>query len=93
MKKKLIKMLTFLNDGEGLDLAEDTFLIGACDGSDKIYGFTNRGGDLLVVTRGCSDGYPVKDMDKEDLDYMFKGSSISKKIEKKEYEIVDADDI
>jgi len=96
MKKteKLIKMLSHLKEGEGIDLAEDTFLCtGGLDGSDKIYGFKKENDELLVVSREVSDGYPVRDMDKDDLHYMFGLSSISKKIEKKEYEVVDGEDI
>jgi len=94
MKKKLIALLAFLPEGKGLDLGQDTFLCtGGLDGSDKIYGFTKVGGELLVVSRGASDGYPIIDMDKDDLSYIFKLSSISKKIEKKKYEIVEADEV
>jgi hypothetical protein len=97
MKKKiqqLTKFLAHLKEGEGIDLAEDTFLCtGGLDGSDKIYGFTMEGGKLLVISREVSDGYPIEQMDKDDLDYMFNGSSISKKLEKKEYEVVEADEV
>jgi hypothetical protein len=93
MKKKLAKMLSYLKDGEGIALENDTFLIGDLDGSDKLYGFFKIGGEILVKTRGSSGGYPIDEMDKADLDYMFKLSSISKKIEGKKYKIVKAEKV
>jgi hypothetical protein len=94
MKKKLITMLAYLKEGEGIELAEDTFLVGKeLDGSDKCYGFIKRDGQLLVVTRQSSSGYPVEDMDREDLQYMFKLSSVSEEIKNQKYKIVDADDV
>lgn len=93
MKKKLIKMLSFLEDGKGIELGNDTFLVGECDGSDKIYGFFKSDNELFVVSRQCSDGYPIEQMDKEDLSYMFKLSSISKKIEERKYKVVNSEDI
>lgn len=97
MKKKieqLTKFLSHLKEGEGVDLAEDTFLCtGGLDGSDKIYGFTKEDGKLLVISREVSDGYPIGQMDKDDLDYMFNGSKISEKLKNKKYETVEADEI
>ena len=93
MKDSLKKMLSYIPKEKGIALDKDTFLIGACDGSDKIYGFINTGDEIRVVTREVSDGYYIGDMDKDDLDYMFKLSSISKKINKKKYKIVDMDEV
>lgn len=97
MKKKieqLKKFLSHLKEGEGIDLAEDTFLCtGGLDGSDKIYGFIRENDKLLVISREVSDGYPIEQMDKDDLDYMFNGSSISKKLEKGKYETVESDEV
>lgn len=89
MKKKLIKLLSYLEDNQSLLLGDDTFLIGELDGSDKLYGFINEGGEIKVITRQCSDGYPISDMDKEDLNYIFKLSApnIAEKIKNKKYEL------
>lgn len=87
-------MLSFLKEGKGIELGNDTFLCGKeLDGSDKVYGFKKEGGELFVVTREASDGYPIKDMDNDDLNYMFGLSDVAKKIQKKKYEIVDADEV
>jgi len=93
--EKLIKKLSYLKEGEGIHLGNDVFLIGELDGSDKIYGFVRTDGELKVRTRGCSDGYPISDMDKEDLQYIFSLSTpnIYKKIQAKEYETVDANEV
>ncbi len=86
MLRKLIEALTFLNDGNGMHLQEDVFLCGKeLDGSDKLYGFKSVDNDLYVETRECSDGYPITDMDKGDLEYIFSGSNIYEKILNKEY--------
>ena len=94
MKKKLIKALSFLPDGQGIELGEDTFLTGMLDGSDKIYGF-GRNGDEYVVIQGSTTTYPIMDMDKEDLDYIFKFSTpnIYKKIKTASYRIEDIENI
>ena len=93
MRDKLQKMLDYIPEDKGISLEDDIFLVGELDGSDKIYGFIKVEDELLVVSRQVSDGYPVSDMDKGDLDYMFKLSSISKKIEKKKYGLVDSDEV
>lgn len=94
MKKKLATILSHLKEGKGIALEQDTFLCtGGLDGSDKIYGFIREGGELLVISREVSDGYPISDMDNGDLTYMFKQSSIAKKIEEKKYPIVDSDEV
>ncbi len=90
MKKKLIKALQFLPDGFGIDLGEDTFLTGYLDGSDKIYGF-GRDGDDIIVIAGTMFNYPIGDMDKPDLKYIFNLSDIYEKILRGEYEVVDID--
>ena len=93
-KQKLTKMLSFLKEGQGIELREDTFLCGKeLDGSDKIYGFTKEDGELLVVSRQSNDGYPISEMDNADLNYMFNLSSVAKKIKTKQYEIVEADEV
>jgi len=96
VKQKLKQILSFLKEGEGVSLGEDTFLVtGGLDGSDKCYGFIKRDGKLLCVTRESSDGYPIEDMDSDDLSYIFHSSSIAKKLEAtgKGYNVVDADEI
>ena len=93
---KLKKALNFLQEGEGIYLENDIFLTGKeLDGSDKVYGFIKTKDNLLVVTREASDGYPVVDMDKEDLNYIFNLSApnIFNKINNKEYEIVDSKEV
>lgn len=92
MIERLRTALKNLPEGKGVDLGEDTFLVeGGLDGSDKCYGFVRREGELLVITREASDGYPIADMDKRDLDYMFGQSPVIDKIEKGKYETVEAD--
>lgn len=87
MKKKLIKVLSFLPDGQQIELGEDTFLTGMLDGSEKIYGFGRIGDEYVVISR---DGeYPIMDMDKKDLHYIFKYSNIYDKIKKASYRISD----
>lgn len=91
MKKKLIKALAFLTEGKGFHLGNDTFLTNYLDGADKIYGFGLEDGVLIV--HDSSSGYPVSDMDKDDLDYIFNLSApnIYKKILNKEYEVMEND--
>ena len=85
-------LLSYLKVNKGISLGEDTFLVtGGLDGSDKCYGFINRKGEILVITRQSSKGYPVSDMDKDDLDYLF--TSIFDKILEKSYKIVNADSV
>ncbi len=94
MKKKLIKALSFLPDGQGIDLGEDKFLTGMLDGSDKIYGFAREGNEYVVIG-SSSTNYPIRDMDKEDLDYVFKFSvpNIYNKIKTASYRIEDIENI
>lgn len=88
-KKKLIiktHLLSYLKEGEGIHLKEDTFLTGKeLDGSDKVYGFKKEEGEILVITRGSSSGYSIMEMDKEDIEYMFDLSSVAEKIIKNKY--------
>lgn len=92
MIEELRAALRYLPDGKAIDLEGDTFLVeGGLDGSDKCYGFVNRGGELLVITRECSDGYRIEEMNKSDLDYMFNLSQIMSNIKQGTYEIVDED--
>ena len=93
MKTKLKNLLFYLKEGKGIALGEDTFLIGACDGSDKIYGFVKTNGALKVITRQTNEGYPIGDMDKIDLDYLFKLSKVGGKIKKRKYKIVGAGEV
>lgn len=95
-KEQLKNALSFLKDGQGITLEEDTFLVsGGLDGSDKCYGFIKEDGKLLCRTRECSDGYPINDMDKDDLNYIFNQSKIFTKIEAsgKGYNVVDSDEV
>ena len=60
---------------------------------NKVYGFAKENEELVVITRECSDGYPITDIDNDDLRYIFKYSDIYKKILNKEYDIVEKDEI
>jgi hypothetical protein len=73
MKKRLIKALSFLPNNQMIDLANDTFLTGYLDGSDKIYGFGRIDNEYMVITGDTP--YPISDMDKEDLQYVFRLST------------------
>ena len=91
MKKKLTKLITalaYLDFGQTLDLENDIFLCGEeLDGSDKVYGFKNNGEQLLVITRSSPDGYPITDMNKADIKYIFDQSNIYTNILNKKYGI------
>ena len=92
--KQLEKALAYLENGKGIELGNDVFLVqNGLDGSDKCYGFGKVNGRIQIVTRECSDGYPVTDMDKADLQYMFFYSKVFEKIQNKKYDEVDYDDI
>ena len=92
--QKLEEALSYLENGKGIDLGNDVFLVGKeLDGSDKCYGFGKVNDRVQIVTRASSDGYPVTDMDKEDLQYMFGLSNVFEKIKNKQYEEVDYEDI
>ena len=93
MKKKLIKALSFLPEGQGIHLNEDVFLTGYLDGSDKIYGFAKQDGEIVVITGSSTGTYPVSDMDEEDIQYVFNLSSpnIFDKIKTSQYKIIDID--
>ena len=70
LKQIEIALLKAIPDGESIELGEDTFLTGMLDGSDKIYGFSNEGGKILVDGGGSSE-WPISSMDKADVDYLF----------------------
>lgn len=82
-------------EGKALDLGEDVFLCGMLAGEDKVYGFYKSSGELNVVTRGCDTGYPVNEMEKEDIDYIvnYSAPNILNKIKENKYEIVEIDDL
>lgn len=88
--KKLKKLLDYIPEGKGIHLGEDVFLVGEeLDGSDKCYGFYKEDSEFFIVTRGCMEGYPINDMNKEDLNYIFNLSDIHIKLSKKHYEVVE----
>ena len=87
MKKRLIKALYYIPDGQGISLGSDTFLTGLLDGSDKIYGFGREGNNYIVI--GSGGNYPIDDLTKDDLRYIFAGSSIYVKIKSFDYKIYD----
>jgi hypothetical protein len=78
--QKLTDALKNLKDCFGVHLGNDTFLCGELDGSDKIYGFSNIDGDLHVHSRQCLAGYPILQIDKADLIYIFRLSEVFNKI-------------
>lgn len=87
MKKRLIKALYYIPDGQAISLGEDTFLTGLLDGSDKIYGFGREGDNYIVI--GSDGTYPIDNLTKDDLRYIFAGSSIYVKIRSFDYKIYD----
>lgn len=93
--KQLESILSFLKEGEGIELGVDTFLVtGGLDGSDKCYGFIRDNGELLCVTRQCSDGYPITQMESGDLNHIFTSEIIKKlKVTGKGYNVVDGEDV
>jgi hypothetical protein len=89
MKKRLIKALYYIPDGQCISLGNDTFLTGLLDGSDKIYGFGREGNNYIVIANGYT--YSIDDLTKDDLRYIFAGSSIYAKIKSFDYMIYDID--
>lgn len=88
MKKRLIKALRYVPNGQFIELGDDTFLTGNLDGFDKIYGFGKlEDGELVVITRDGEQPFDI--LTKDDLNYMFNLSSIFKKIKNYEYRIYD----
>lgn len=82
-------------EGKALSLGEDIFLCGMLAGEDKVYGFYKLDGELNVVTREAGDGFPVNQMDKEDIDYIvnYSAPNILEKIKGNKYEIVEIEDM
>ena len=91
MLKKFSKALDALNlkEGYGVDLGNDVFLTGYCDGADKIYGFGKFGDDYYVKDSNSLDGYSIGDLDRDDLKYIME--SVIYKLP--EYDICDFEDI
>ncbi len=91
--KKVEQVLSkAIPEEKALSLGEDVFLTGPeLDGSDKVYGFFKSSGELNTVTRSCDTGYPVNQMDEEDIDYIVR--FILDKIKKNKYKIVEIDDL
>jgi hypothetical protein len=83
--QKLTGALKNLREGFGIHLGNDTFLCGELDGSDKIYGFSRKGDTLHAHSRQCLDGYPITQLDKDDIAYMFRLSEVFEKISKGVY--------
>jgi len=91
MKRKLIKALYYLKEGEAISLDNDIFLTGLLDGSDKIYGF-GRLSNLLVVLNGSSN-YSIDYLTGDDLNYIFKHSLIYDNIVGRIYDIKKIEEI
>ncbi len=94
VKKLENALLNTIPKGKAIYLGEDIFLTDYLDGADKIYGFANVEGEI-VVDAGKSSMYPIADMDKADVSYIFNsfGENIIDKIKQKKYEIIDIDDL
>lgn len=73
MKKKLIKALCYIPEGQYVSLGDDTFLTGLLDGSEKIYGFGRLNGELVVINSNSE--YPIDGLTTGDLRYIFNLSS------------------
>lgn len=85
MLKKFREALEAMNlkEGQAVDLGNDRFLTGYLDGSDKIYGFGKFGDDFYVKDSNSMDGYPIGDLERDDLKYIM--SDVLPKLSK--YEI------
>ena len=86
MKKRLIKVLSFIPEGQYVYLENDVFLTGYLDGSDKIYGFGRLNGEFVVI--GDSP-YPIDNLTNDDLSFIFKSSEIYSNIKNARYRIKD----
>lgn len=87
MKKRLIKALCYVPEGQYVSLGDDTFLTGYLDGSEKIYGFGRLNGEIIVISRDGEEN--INYLSKEDLRYIFNLSSpnIFQKIKTYQYPI------
>lgn len=83
---KLKEALNYIPINKGISLQEDKFLIGLLDGSEKFYGFYNQEGILLLITSETSFGYPIENINKDDLKYIF-NSDIYFNIKEQKYAI------
>ena len=68
---KLKEALSYIPVNKGITLAKDTFLIGLLDGTEISYGFYNQEGKLYCITSNTAFGFPIEDIDKDDLNYIF----------------------
>lgn len=87
MKRSLIKLLSFLEEGQGISLGADSIMLDEL--SDKLCGFTKEDGEIKVITRDLAGGMPLSDLSKADLEYIF-ASDIPTNLENKLYEITEA---
>ena len=75
--KRIEKALDYLQNGQGIFLDDDTFLIGILlDGSDKCYGFGKVNNRIQAITRENTDGVPLTDLEKGDIDYIINTSVV-----------------
>lgn len=89
MIQQLKDALVYIKDGKGVHLENDVFLCGdELDGSDKIYGFKRIDGELMVESRSCVGGYPIQDLTKQDLEYVFLLSEVGKNLVSRNYRSV-----
>jgi len=75
--QRIEKALDYLENGQGIFLNSDTFLVGdLLDGSDKCYGFGKVNKRIQAVTRENTDGVPLTDLTKGDIDYIINASVV-----------------
>jgi hypothetical protein len=90
-KEKLERALSkVISKNYKLELGEDTFLSGLFDGSDKVYGFINYNGNIIVKTRGGK--IKVSELENGDIRYIFNQSLIYNKIVGNEYSMYKLDE-
>ena len=102
--QRLEKALDYLNNGQGIFIDEDTFLVDPLlDGSDKCYGFGKVNNRIQAVTRENPDGVPLTDLTRKDINYIMtcclgkkigrRLASIYEKILEKQYPTIKYEDI
>lgn len=89
---KLKEALNYIPVNKGITLAKDTFLIGLLDGTEIFYGFYNFNGKLYCITSNTAFGFPIEDIDKDDLKYIF-NSDIYYNIKEQKYKILEKHEI
>lgn len=91
IEKALLKLIPI---NKAIYLGDDVFLTGMLDGADKIYGFINEDGKILVEA-STTNPYSFDNMDKKDIDYIYGLSvpNIYSKIKNKQYPIIEIEQL